>query len=388
MHQLRDREFTRAEAGLEDGGTPFRELIAQSEAFKFDLDDIERFRTDVKTLIDRLAALCVQVESTPAKEEDAMEKAEPEREEKPEPEVESREVESTAKKDVQVESTSAEEEDGMEKAEPEREEKPERAVVPMVVDAVDKDDKAAPAKEVEVDIPGEKTDPTVANTVATQAKAKPTVKESCSHLEFHIGPHPDCETATKHMIASREMGLEVHDVTGDGNCGCYCLIVGLTMTGRACSTDPKEVRRRLQRKAAAFKEEIRHTPQYHPYDEETFEDVYSRDSSLLFSKRLKCKRAFVEKKNKCDEFVNKEHWMDLNLTLSMFCLQHEFRVVVCHAQGDSWTTHIFDGRDSGFHVGIHEGMVPVSGRNSSFGLHCDGEHYECLTLPAQCLSLH
>jgi hypothetical protein len=57
MYQLRDREFTCAEAGLEEGGGPFRELITRSEAFKFDLDDFARFRTDVKTLIDRLTAL-------------------------------------------------------------------------------------------------------------------------------------------------------------------------------------------------------------------------------------------------------------------------------------------------------------------------------------------
>jgi hypothetical protein len=327
----------------------------------------------------------VQVESTPAVEEDGMEKAEPEREEKPEPEVESREVESTAKKDVQVESTPAEEEEGMEKAEPDRKEKPERAVVPMVVDAVDKDDKAAPAKEVEVDIPGEKTDPMVANTVAAQAKAEPTVEESCSHLEFYIGPHPDYETATKHMIALREMGMEVHDVTGDGNCGYYCLIVGLTMTGYPYNTDShtdsKRLRRVLQTNAPTYQEEIRHIPQYRYYDDESFEEIYSQGSSLLYSKRLKYKPAFMEKKNKKGEFVNKEHWMDLNLTLSIFCLEYNFRVVVYHAQGDSWTTYIFDGRDE-LHVEIHEGMVPVSGRTSSFGLYYDGEHYEYLTLPA------
>jgi hypothetical protein len=368
MYQLRDREFTRAEAGLEDGGTPFRELITQSEAFQFDLDDIERFRTDVKTLIDRLTALYVQVESTPAVEEEGMEKAEPEREEKPEPEVESREVESTAKDD---EAAPAKEVDipG---------EKPEPEVESREVESTAKDDEAAPAKEV--DIPGEKTDPTVANTVATQAKAKPTVEESCSHLEFYIGPHPDHETATKHMIALRAMGLEVHDVTGDGNCGYYCLIVGLTMAGY--DTDPKELRRVLQTNAAAFKEEIHLIPQYRYYDHEAYEELYSRGSSLLYSKRLQYKRAFMEKKNKKGKFVNKEHWMDLNLTLPIFCLEYRFRVVVYHAQGDSWTTYIFDGREDELHVEIHDGMVPEKGRTSSFGLYYDGEHYEYLTLPA------
>ena len=213
------------------------------------------------------------------------------------------------------------------------------------------------------------------------------MEESCSHLEFYIGPHPDYETATKHMIALREMGMEVHDVTGDGNCGYYCLIVGLTMTGCPYNTDPKRLRRVLQTNAATYQEEIRHIPQYRYYDDESFEEIYSQGSSLLYSKRLKYKSAFMEKKNKKGEFVNKEHWMDLNLTLSIFCLEYNFRVVVYHAQGDSWTTYIFDGRDE-LHVEIHEGMVPVSGRTSSFGLHCDGEHCECLTLPAWCLSLH
>jgi hypothetical protein len=63
---------------------------------------------------------------------------------------------------------------------------------------------------------------------------------------------------------------------------------------------------------------------------------------------------------------------------------------------DTWSTYIFDGRDHAksdgrdhaksdtvdpLQVDLHEGMVPVRGREGSFGLYYDGEHYEYLTLP-------
>jgi hypothetical protein len=64
---------------------------------------------------------------------------------------------------------------------------------------------------------------------AKKKKAELTVRESCSHMKFCIGP--DYKSASKSLIASREMGLEVHDVWGDGNCGHCCLLVGLAVLG-------------------------------------------------------------------------------------------------------------------------------------------------------------
>jgi hypothetical protein len=69
--------------------------------------------------------------------------------------------------------------------------------------------------------------------------------------------------------------------------------------------------------------------------------------------------------------------------------------VACYSNKDTWSTYVFDGRDvvandsvDGLRVQFLDGMVPITGREKSFGLHYDGEHYECLTLPVWCRSFH
>jgi hypothetical protein len=81
---------------------------------------------------------------------------------------------------------------------------------------------------------------------AKKKKAEPTVRESCSHLKFCIGP--DCKSASKALIALREMGLEVHDVLDDGNCGHCCLLVGLAVLGFPKQANQKALRKHLQGK--------------------------------------------------------------------------------------------------------------------------------------------
>jgi hypothetical protein len=68
----------------------------------------------------------------------------------------------------------------------------------------------------------EAKDKSTAEMKAKKKKAEPAVKESCSHMKFHLGP--DYKTASKALIALREKGLEVHDV---------CLLVGLAVLGPA-----------------------------------------------------------------------------------------------------------------------------------------------------------
>jgi hypothetical protein len=91
----------------------------------------------------------------------------------------------------------------------------------------------------------------------------------------------------------------------------------------------------------------------------------------------------MEKKNAEGDFVNDKHWMELNLVVPLFCLEHRLRVVVhhCHSFGDTWSTYTFDGRDESesdavdpLLVDMQEGMVSVKGVERSFGLHYDGEH--------------
>jgi hypothetical protein len=112
--------------------------------------------------------------------------------------------------------------------------------------------------------------------------------------------------------------------------------------------------------------------------EATAEDAVSQAKST----------AEMERKDAKGKYVNDNHWMELNFAVSLFCYDYCLRVVVYYSVGDTWSTYIFDGRDvgtndsvDGLRVQFLDGMVPVTGRERSFGLHYDGEHYEHLTLP-------
>jgi hypothetical protein len=96
----------------------------------------------------------------------------------------------------------------------------------------------------------------------------------------------------------------------------------------------------------------------------------------------------METKDETGKYENEHHWMELNFVVSLFCYDYRLRVVVYYSNGDTWSTYIFDGRDvgpndsvDGLRVQFLDGMVPITGRERSFGLHYDGEHYEYLTLP-------
>jgi hypothetical protein len=195
-------------------------------------------------------------------------------------------------------------------------------------------------------------DKSTAEMKAKKKKAEPTVKESCSHMKFNLGP--DYKTASKALIALRKKGLEVHDVRGDGNCGYCCLLVGLAVLGFPKQANQKALRKRLQEKAEHCRTVLRKLPRYEPLDDEGFEEEYSYSAELLYSEALTYTRKFM----------------------------------VYYSNGDTWSTYIFDGRDvgandsvDGSRVQFLDGMVPITGRESLFGLHYDGQHYECLTLP-------
>jgi hypothetical protein len=109
---------------------------------------------------------------------------------------------------------------------------------------------------------------------------------------------------------------------------------------------------------------------------------------LLHSEELTHSRKFMETKDKKGKYENEHHWMELTFLVSLFCYDCRLRVVVCYSNGDKWSTCIFDGRDvvandsvDGLRVQFLDGMVPITGREKSFGVHYDGEHYEYLTLP-------
>jgi hypothetical protein len=224
-------------------------------------------------------------------------------------------------------------------------------------------------------------------------KAEPTVCKSCRHMNFYLGP--DYETTSKALIALREKGLEVHDVTGDGNCGCCCLLVGLAVLGISKPANQKSLRKRLQEKAEHCRTALRKLPMHQPLDDEGFEAEHSHSAELLCSEELTHTRQFMETKDKKGKHVNENHWMDLTFVASLFCYDCRLRVVAYFSTGDKWSTCIFDGRDvvandsvDGFRVQFLEGMVPITGREKSFGSHYDGEHYEHLTLPVWCRSFH
>jgi hypothetical protein len=212
-------------------------------------------------------------------------------------------------------------------------------------------------------------------------------------MKFYLGP--DYETSSKALIASREKGLEVHDVRGDGNCGCCCLLVGLAVLGIPKPANQKALRKRLQEKAEHCRTVLRKLPMCHLLDDEGFEAECSHSAELLCSEELTCSRKFMETKDETGACENEEHWMDMTFVVSLFCYDYRLRVVVYFSTGDKWSTCVFDGRDvvandsvDGLRVQFLDGMVPITGCEKSFGLHYDGEHYECLTLPVQCRSFH
>jgi hypothetical protein len=239
----------------------------------------------------------------------------------------------------------------------------------------------------------EAQDKSTAEIKAKKKKAEPTLEESCSHMKFYIGP--DYKSASKALIALREMGLEVHDVWGDGNCRHCCLLVGLAVLSFPKQANQKALRKHLQGKAEHCRTAFRKLPMYEPLDDESFEEECGESADLLYSKELTCTRKFMEMKDKKGKYENEHHWMELNFVVSLFCYNYRLRVVVYYSNGDTWSTYIFDGRDvgtndsvDGLRVQFLDGMVPITGRERSFGLHCDGKHYEYLTLPVQCRSFH
>jgi hypothetical protein len=128
---------------------------------------------------------------------------------------------------------------------------------------------------------------------------------------------------------------------------------------------------------------------------EGFEAECSYSAELLCSEELTYSRKFMETKNKKGKYENEECWMELTFVVSLFCYDCRLRVVVYFSNGDKWSTYVFDGRDviandsdDGLRVQFLDGMVPITGREKSFGSHYDGEHYEHLTLPVQCRSFH
>jgi hypothetical protein len=127
---------------------------------------------------------------------------------------------------------------------------------------------------------------------------------------------------------------------------------------------------------------------YWMLDDESFNDEYDESVALLYSADISYQRKFMEKKDAEDKFENIHHWMDLNFVVPLFCLTYGVRVVVYQIYGHGWNTSIFDNRESSksdadapMHVQFLPGLVAVTGREHSFGLYYDGEHYEYLTLP-------
>jgi hypothetical protein len=134
---------------------------------------------------------------------------------------------------------------------------------------------------------------------------------------------------------------------------------------------------------------------YEPLDDEGFEDECSYSAELLHSEELTHTRKFMERKDETGKYENEHHWMELTFVVSLFCYEYRLQVVVYYSNGDTWSTYIFDGRDvgandsvDGLRVQFLDGMVPITGRERSFGLHYDGEYYEYLTLPVWCRSFH
>jgi hypothetical protein len=224
----------------------------------------------------------------------------------------------------------------------------------------------------------EAQDKSTAEMKAKKKKAEPTVKESCSHMKFCIGP--DHKSASKALIALREIGLEVHDVWGDGNCGCCCLLVGLAVLGFPKQANQKALRKHLQGKAEHCRTAFRKLPMHEPLDDEGFEEEHGKSADLLHSKELTHTRKFMETKDKKSKYENGHHWMELTFVVSLFCCDCRLRVVVYYSNGDTWSTCIFDGRD----VGAND-SVQLMGCVSSFLMAwCPSQvvrdHSDCITM--------
>jgi hypothetical protein len=164
--------------------------------------------------------------------------------------------------------------------------------------------------------------------------------------------------------------------------------VGLAVLGIPKPANQKALRKRLQEKAEHCRTVLRKLPMCQLLDDEGFEDECNYSAELLHSEELTYSREFMETKDEKGKYENEEHWMELTFVVSLFCYDYRLRVVVYLSQGDKWSTHIFDGRDvgandsdDGLRVQFLDGMEPVTGREKSFGLHYDGEHYEYLILP-------
>jgi hypothetical protein len=164
--------------------------------------------------------------------------------------------------------------------------------------------------------------------------------------------------------------------------------VGLAVLGISKPANQEARRKRLQEKSEHCRTVSRQLPMCQILDDEGFEDECNYNADLLYSEGLTCTREFMETKDKKGKCVNEHHWMEQTFVVSLFCYDYRLRVVVCLSQGDKWSIYIFDGRDvgandsdDGLRVQFLEGMEPVTGREKSFGLHYDGEHYEYLILP-------
>jgi hypothetical protein len=202
-------------------------------------------------------------------------------------------------------------------------------------------------------------------------KAEPTVCESCRHMKFCLGP--DWKTASKALIALREKGLEVHDVTGDGKCGHCCLLVGLAVLGIPKPANQKALRKRLQEKAEHCRTAFRKLPMCELLDDEAFEAECTCSAELLHLEEFTHLRKFMETKDETGAYENEQCWMELTFVVSLFCYDCRLRVVVHCSNGDKWSTCVFDGRDvvandsvDGLRVQFLDGIV----RN----------HSDCITM--------
>jgi hypothetical protein len=111
-------------------------------------------------------------------------------------------------------------------------------------------------------------------------------------------------------------------------------------------------------------------------DDESFDEECGESADLLCSKELAHTRKFMEMKDDKGKHEHDHHWIELNFVVSLFCCNCRQRVVVCSSVGDTWSTHIFDGKDmgandsvDGLRVQFLDGMVPITGREKSFGSH-------------------
>jgi hypothetical protein len=188
------------------------------------------------------------------------------------------------------------------------------------------------------------------------------------------------------LVLLRKMCVALHDVEGDGNCGCCCLLLALAALGiLPCPEDQEALRADLLLvRCAWIRDDVFGLLQHQEHEHNEKRRLWNEGLENVFNKGTPCSNcAFMEEVGVDGHFANFDHWMDSMFVVPLFCLRHRVRVVVCRFHFitvTKWQTDIYDARTGKIVEEHREGLHGGYGGDKSFGLHYDGQHYQHLIL--------